>query len=132
MAKFFLHGGGICLRANDDEERRHPVPAGATDIVVFDEAKNDGVIAAFATDYNSFSLSGGVLRRNGTPVTFAADGEKRQDSSAFNAALSQYLADLNAYLSIADSATNAQVRTQAKLLTQGMIRVVRIVKHLSQ
>lgn len=130
MAKFYKHLNTIGLRITQAEERQFPVPAGATDVIVFDESTNQDVISAFNSDYNSHSLVGGVLSRNGTPVSFASDSPEKVDRDDFDTQLAAYYTAMQNYLAIADSATNAQVRDQVKRLTQGMVRVCKVVKQL--
>lgn len=130
MAKFYKHLGVICLQRNATDPRQ-AIPDSATDATPdFDPSTNAHVLDAFSGDYNSHSLSAGVLSRNGTPVLFAADSQDRQDKSDFDTQLSAFQAAMQTYLGIADAATNAQVRDQVKRLTQGMARVCKIIKLL--
>lgn len=77
MARFFLAGGLVGLSLNDSP--LEAPPAGATILVdsaavaVFDPATNATLVNEFSTQYARFSASGGVLRRDGVSVTYAAD-----------------------------------------------------------
>jgi hypothetical protein len=124
MAKFFLHNGVIGLRKSAAEESVAPIPAGATDVISFDEASNQAAIAAFDAGYNSHSLAGGVLKRNGVTVVFAADAADKQDRDNFAAAVQNALSGNAAYLAIG-SPSNAQVAAQVRALTQQQNGIIR-------
>lgn len=131
MAKFFLHQGVVCLRKSAAEEAGPmAVPPDATDIIEFDERTNTAVIAAFNADCNSHTLIAGVLRKNGQVVNFSADSSDGADRREFDDQLATYYAAMQNYLAIADTATNAQVRDQVKRLTQGMVRLCKIISQL--
>lgn len=129
MAKVFQNSGRVEYRALADEVR-HPVPGGATNITEFDEASNPQLLADLKASTDPFSFVAGALRKSGVAVTINADSAETLEKKDFDTIVAGYIADLQAYLLIADGATNAQVRTQTKLLTQGMIRVARLIKQL--
>lgn len=124
MAKFYKHAGVIGLRKSAAEELLLPIPAGATDVIAFDESSNAAVIAAFDADCNSHSLSGGVLRKNGSPVAFAADSADKQDREGLLSEASQAVADNQAFLAIG-SPTNAQTLAQVKALSRQNNRIIK-------
>ncbi len=95
MAKFFKHEGVVCLRRTAAEESRHPVPAGATDVIAFDEETNAAVIADFSAGCNPYTLAGGQLLKDGVQVAFAADGADKTTRDEIRAqaaaAITQFL-----------------------------------------
>ena len=136
MAKFYRDlQGNYGLRRNADEEARAAVPAGAT-VVAFDEATNQDILDSLdgkaGFRWQDHTISGGQILRAGVPLTITPDGSTKQERDDFDAAAAAYLADMQAYLAIADTATNIQVRDQVKRLTQGVVRIVRISRQLRQ
>jgi hypothetical protein len=132
MAKLYHNGSSLLgLRKTSAEESLYPIPNGVS-VIEFDNDTNASVLQGLNTEWNSHSIVGGQLHRNGSPVTINADSTKTTSRKDFDSVVDAYITDLQTYLTIADSATNAQVRAQTKLLTQGMIRVVRILKQLRE
>lgn len=90
MAVVFIHpNGNVHYRHHAEEEKQHPVPTGAINIIRFDEATNPVAVRALNTDYNSHSLAGGMLRRNGVPVGINPPGPAYQDRELLVALLSK-------------------------------------------
>jgi hypothetical protein len=106
MAKIYGDADGNIIRLlqTDDEEKIFGAPATAyTAVVELDADTNADVIKALLTDWNSHSMPGGVLTRNGQAVTIAADNTIVTDRRAM-ATLRSGLVD---YYKLA-SPTNAQ------------------------
>lgn len=135
MAKFFRDAASnYGLRVTVVEETELPLPPGAT-VVEFDERTNQVILDSLSGRVPPFrwqdhAISGAQILRAGVPMAIAADSPEKQERSDFDAAFAAYVADLQAYLVIADTATAAQVREQTKRLSQGMLRVARMVKQL--
>lgn len=127
MAKVFENSGRVEYRTATDETK-HPIPGTATNVTEFDEASNPQLLTDLKASTDQFAFVAGQLRKSGQAVTISADSAETAEKKDFDAVVNNYIADLQAYLTIADSATNAQVRAQTKLLTQGMIRVARLIK----
>src|SRR5690606_3583747 len=120
VARIYHDNAGAVLRfARTKAEEA--TPAGAAGSLAFDETTNAALAQQIADDPLAYLVSGGQLRRGGQAVAIAADSASKQERDDFDAALTAYLADMQTYLGIADSATNVQVRDQVKRLTQGMV-----------
>jgi hypothetical protein len=78
MARFFADSAGqiIAFRANIGEEESPDYtdpPAGTVYFLQFDEATNPGIITDYSGDSQAFSMVGGTLTKNSTPVTINPD-----------------------------------------------------------
>lgn len=73
--------GNICrFLKSEEEEKRYPNdPPGVACVITFDETTNQAVIDGLNADWNSHSVSGTVLLRNGTPVTINPPSLRFQD-----------------------------------------------------
>lgn len=130
MAKFYRQtdgNHGLLHGQMADEE----APAGA-EVVEFDEATNQGLIDSLSGkdgfQWQDHEIVSGQILRSGQVVTLNPDSSEVAERKDFDSVVASYLSDMQAYMAIADTATNQQVRDQVKKLTQGMIRVARIVR----
>lgn len=106
------------MRANADEETIYPIPAGVT-VVEFDAATNATLVTALNSNWNSFDLQGGVLRRSGQAVVFAGDSDDEAERKAVVNAV-QLMRDYRALA----SPTNAQTTAAVKLLCRVLIWIL--------
>lgn len=136
MARLYYHTSGALLRLNvtEADEAREGSPAGSAGFLEFDETTNAAALASLAGQsggrWQDHTVTAGQLRRSGVLVPLQADSPERTERQDFDQAAAAYLADLQAYLAIADTATQAQVREQVKRLTQGQARIVRLLRQL--
>ncbi len=112
MALIYADSKGNLIRflKNEQEEQQHPdVPLGTEFTINFDEATNANLINEINSDWNSFSCSGGVLRRNQSVCVI------QSPSSNFNDALN--LKKLNNLLSDGSgNLTPVQIKTLFRII----------------
>lgn len=125
MATFFLHNSVIGLSV---EPHVVPVPQDATVLHEFDEEVNASVVDLFLLDYNGHSVVDGQLCYKGQPIQLLPESAKKSSRKDFQSTVDAYIVKLNEYLAIADGATTADIRSQIKLLTQGMKRLALLLK----
>jgi hypothetical protein len=118
MARVYADANGkICGRARSDDEDALRFPngaAGATSNVQFDEITNQALVDDIATNWDAYSIVGGVLKKNGVPVNIAADNSATTDRKAIKSNLTSLFTALRA-----GTATSAQQqRVLAFLLRQ--------------
>lgn len=129
MAKVFYNGGGAVVAfARDSREEATAFPSGVpgASAFEFDEDTNANLVDEIARDLTPFTVVAGVLRRNGSNVSPAADGDRTGLRKAVAAAL-QANAD---YIALA-SPTNAQTLAQVRELTRQNSRIIRRILQLS-
>jgi hypothetical protein len=83
QATIYATATGALLRFlwSDEQHAEHPdPPPGTAQTVTFDTETNPAVVAGINTDWNSHRVVGGVLERNGQPVTLAPEGEATADA----------------------------------------------------
>jgi len=134
VSKFFKHAGTVCLRRDASDEALAPIPAEATDIVVFDGEANADVIADYSRNHNAYGLSAGVLMKLGAPVPLAPDGPDKQARDGLKAAAQAI--DANKTFLAISFPTAQQAAAQTKELTKQMNAVIRrlalIIKELGK
>ena len=123
MSKFFKHAGTVCLRRDASDEALAPIPAEATDVVVFDGEANADVIADYSRNHNAYRLTGGVLTKLGAPVPLVPDGPDKQARDGLKSAAQAINAN-KAFLAISFP-TAQQAANQTKELTKQMNAVIR-------
>ena len=82
MATMYAKASGEIIRflRNAEQEQERPAPPpGTADTLAFDSATNREIVLAYDRDCDSLRLSGGVLRRNGVPMTVNPPGRAYQD-----------------------------------------------------
>jgi hypothetical protein len=131
MAKFFKHNGVVCLRRSDAEEAKHPVPAGATDIVSFDEDSNAALLSDFDFNCNPYTLVAGQLQKNGSPVAIAADTTAKQERADFDSQVAAAITRLGQIKTGADAGlTNSQRDAAIGDLAVILRRTLRLLNQL--
>lgn len=75
MARVWYDALGVILRfaQNDAEELKFGAPAGATGSIAFSEIDNPSVVSGLNTAWGEYDAVGGILRRNGLPVTLVPE-----------------------------------------------------------
>lgn len=118
MAKIFGNATGTILRflATAQQEAEWPTPpTGTTVTISFDESTNATVVQNLNSNWAQHDCVGGVLRRNGTPVTIAPGTNQWADA----AQLATYLANIDTFIALASptlAQTWAQVKVNSRLL----------------
>lgn len=133
MAKIYHDGTNLLgLRKNDSEESLYPVPNGVTEIE-FDESQNESLIQGLDEDWNAHSISGGVLQRDGSPVTINPESEDYAAQRAIRRQAGTAITQLQQIIDNADTATTAQLRQALKTEAEILQKVVRVLaKHLME
>ena len=82
MAVVFLNpqDGILSYRADLEEEKRNPLPAGTDNLVRFDKATNLQLYRDIQARTESYTLVGGQLRKNNVPVTLNPPGRGYEDA----------------------------------------------------
>lgn len=126
MAKVFVNGAGVAIAFRRDAAEETKDGAPSATFYEFDEDTNVALVNEIARDLTPFTVVAGVLRRNGSNVSPAADGDRTGLRRAAAAAI-QANAD---YLALA-SPTNAQTLAQVRELTRQNNRIIRRILQLS-
>jgi hypothetical protein len=133
MAKIYADGAGELIRflQSDDEEAQWGAPPAFAEMLEFDGESNPAVLHGINADWNSHRLQGGVLMRNGLPVTIVPDSAliaERKRLAAIRQDLAAYITDasLDAYLANA-SPSQAQNLMTIKATARSLRLLIRLI-----
>lgn len=141
MARIFNDNAGKVIAVSpyvwsDDD----PAPQGSAGSVQYDETTNRNLASTVINAMAEFTVVGGVLQRNGSPVTIAADSQTKQTLDALIQGAQQAvqnnqtaIANDQAFIGLA-SPTQAQTLAYVKQLAQQDIQksqqINQIIKRL--
>lgn len=120
MAKLYADSTGAILRLVKTDTEEATPPAGTVTTIDVDADTNAVLLHGLDTDWNSHKVIGGVLTRNGQPVTVNPPSDEHTERDAV-AALD---AQLTAYLNL-PAPTAAQTAAIVKLLVRAVRYLVR-------
>ena len=120
----------VRLLKTDEDEAAFGEPSQFDDLLEFDGETNPDAVHGLDTDWNAHTLSGGVLRRDGQPVTINAPGESylaRKQAAKVQEALHDLLAGLGQIENIVDFGYAYRARLLAKANGEELTTIQAIV-----
>ena len=101
-----------------------PAPVGASGALAYDDSTNPTLADAVLNAMGSYTVVGGVLQKNGSPVTINADSPTKQAIDALLSGAQQAFTNNQAFLALG-APTQQQALAQVQALTRQTNQIIK-------